>query len=246
MEFNQCALDAVTNPSDRPSLNAGVLDFTPHLYRRRAAAHMAWGRGAAAGIDDLCARLSSNDATLTSLTLLSGHRFGPPEVSQLAAALRMNTTLTELCAARPLAPSSAAELAAALAVNATLRRLCVGDAAFGDDGCAALAPGLGRLQSLELERKGITPVGAAALAAALANGALRELSVARNAALGDDGAAVLLAATAGRGLVALDAGGCGLTPGAGAALGPLLAQAATLVTLTLPSNALGPEGASHR
>jgi Ran GTPase-activating protein (RanGAP) involved in mRNA processing and transport len=206
---------------------------------------MAWGRGAPAGVDDLCARLQRNDATLTSLTLLAGRRFGPPEVSSLAAALRDNTTLTELCAVRPLAPDGAAELAAALQRNATLRRLCVGDAAFGDDGVAALAPGTRRLQRLELERKGLTPIGAAALAAAMSDGELEELSVARNDALGDDGTAALLAAGAGRGLQSLDAGGCGLTPRAGAALAPLLATAAQLRALVLSDNALGPEGASR-
>jgi hypothetical protein len=204
---------------------------------------MAWGRGAPAGVDDLCARLQRNDATLTSLTLLAGRRFGPPEVSSLAAALRDNTTLTELCAVRPLAPDGAAELAAALQRNATLRRLCVGDAAFGDDGVAALAPGTRRLQRLELERKGLTPIGAAALAAAMSDGELEELSVARNDALGDDGTAALLAAGAGRGLQTLDAGGCGLTARAGAALAPLLAVAVQLRALVLSGNALGPEGA---
>jgi hypothetical protein len=101
---------------------------------------MAWGArgGAAAGVDDLCARLSANEAALTSLTLFRGRRFGPAEVEQLAGALAANTTLTELYASsHAMAPASAALLAAALASNTTLRSLCVGDAAFGACSCQA-------------------------------------------------------------------------------------------------------------
>ncbi len=95
---------------------------------------MAWGArsGAAAGVDDLCARLSANDGALTSLTLFRGRRFGAPEVAQLAAALRRNTALTQLYASsHAMTPASAALLADALRHNATLADLCVGDAAFG-------------------------------------------------------------------------------------------------------------------
>ena len=96
---------------------------------------MAWGRSSAAqGVDDLCARLRANDASLTSLTLFRGRRFGPPEVAQLAEALEVNTVLTELYASsHAMAPSAAAVLAAALARNerSSLASLCVGDASFG-------------------------------------------------------------------------------------------------------------------
>ena len=94
---------------------------------------MAWGaRGGGGGVDDLVARLSANDATLRSLTLFRGRRFGGAEVAALAAALRGNSTLTELYASsHAMAPPAAAALADALRDHASLTSLCVGDADFG-------------------------------------------------------------------------------------------------------------------
>ena len=94
---------------------------------------MAWGAaGGSVGVDDICARLSCDDPSLRSLTLLRARRFGEREVEQLAAALARNRTLTELYASgHALSPASAASLAKALRGHATLTRLCVGDGAFG-------------------------------------------------------------------------------------------------------------------
>lgn len=79
------------------------------------------------------------------------------EVAALCGALSCNSTLTELYASNhAMAPAAAALVGDMLGANVTLRALCVGDAAFGDDGLAALAPGLARNTALthhDLENK---------------------------------------------------------------------------------------------
>jgi hypothetical protein len=141
---------------------------------------MAWGANKR-GVEDLAARLASNDASLTSLTLLPGRRLGHPEVVQLADALRSNTALTQLSSCHPLAPPSAAVLAAAIASHGRLTCLSVGDSSFGDAGFQALAPALRLLTVLDLEHKGLSHVAAAALATVLGDSPpLLDLNLSRN------------------------------------------------------------------
>lgn len=147
---------------------------------------MAWG-AAKKGLEDINARLEANDTSLTSLHVLRFRRVAeqarrgaarrharsrpsppanahsrrpaprPQDIAGLCAALRRNSTLTELsltCHALP--PPAAAALGAALAANRALRAASLGDSTFGDAGLVALAPGLAAntsLARLDLEHK---------------------------------------------------------------------------------------------
>ena len=198
------------------------------------------------------------------------------DVDGLCAALAANTVLTELsCSCHPLSAAAAARFGDALAANATLRSISVGDSSFGDAGLAAMAAGLAAnsgLTSLDLEQKGLGAAGARALRACLeAHPALERVTLARNAALGADGAAELcgvewralrrldlsdcaLDAAAAAALAAAPslgrleelalAGNGGLGAAAGAPLAALLARADALRSLDLRGARLGAEGAA--
>lgn len=79
------------------------------------------------------------------------------EAVSLCTALRGNSQLTELYASNhEMNAQTAAVVSDLLAATSTLKMLCLGDAAFGDAGLAALAPGLQANQSLtrlDLESK---------------------------------------------------------------------------------------------
>lgn len=79
------------------------------------------------------------------------------EAVSLCTALRGNSQLTELYASNhEMSAQTAAVVSDLLASTSTLKMLCLGDAAFGDAGLAALAPGLQANQSLtrlDLENK---------------------------------------------------------------------------------------------
>lgn len=119
-------------------------------------------------------------------------------------------------------------------------------------GLAALARGIAAstsLRTLNLERKGISAAGCAALAAALAGSggsALAELLIGQNG-LGPEGLAALLSGSSLAGLQQLDLSACGLEGAAG--LEPLAAalqegRLPALTSLRLDGNALGASGAA--
>ena len=157
---------------------------------------MAWGARSNLGIDDLVARVASDEVGLSALALLPSRRFGPAEAAALAGALRANSRLAELhLGGREMSAESASLLAEALiersgsrnsnssssngtgggakvaAAAASLRALSVGDVSFGCAGAAALAPLLSRAGALcgelDLELRGIGAAGARALAEAV-------------------------------------------------------------------------------
>lgn len=71
------------------------------------------------------------------------------EAVSLCAALKGNIHLTELYASNhEMSAQTAAVVSDLLATTSTLKMLCLGDAAFGDAGLVALAPGLQANQSL--------------------------------------------------------------------------------------------------
>lgn len=122
-----------------------------------AISAMAWGRGAATGLDDLCVRLRANDPKLQSLTLLKHRKVDDGEIRKLCDSLQHNTCLTELYASNhAITPAAAALVAGLLGSNTTLAFLCIGNSGFGDDGVTALSPGLSSsksLRTLDLESK---------------------------------------------------------------------------------------------
>lgn len=145
---------------------------------------MAWGARSNFGIDDLVARVASDEPDLTALALLPSRRFGTIEAASLAGALRGNTSIAELhLGGRAMSAESASLLAEALiertrekaacsaAAASALRELSVGDASFGCVGAAALAPLLSHAGALcgelDLEYRGIGVEGARALAGAV-------------------------------------------------------------------------------
>lgn len=119
-------------------------------------------------------------------------------------------------------------------------------------GLAALAPGIAAsaaLRTLNLERRGISAAGCAALAAALAGSggsALVELILGQNS-LGADGLAALLSGSGLARLQLLDLSACGLESGSG--VDPLAAalrdgRLSALTSLRLDGNELGAGGAA--
>jgi len=151
---------------------------------------MAWGARSNLGIDDLVARVASDESNLTALALLPSRRFGAAESAALAGALRANTRIAELhLGGRAMSAESASLLAEALIERssrevaptattgassssaASLRALSVGDASFGCAGAAALAPLLSHAGALcgelDLEFRGIGLEGARALSEAV-------------------------------------------------------------------------------
>jgi len=155
---------------------------------------MAWGAPAPPGAtpgSDLIENLGRGDA---SMFLLPARTLESDAAVALFGALAGNRTLTELHSCHALSDPALQALSAALASNSTLQKLCIGDAAFGDEGATALSEGLVQnvgLTALDASHKGLTALGAAALAGALgSHGALKELRLARNA-IGDGGVAWL-------------------------------------------------------
>mmetsp|Transcript_20381 Transcript_20381/g.44561 ORF Transcript_20381/g.44561 Transcript_20381/m.44561 type:complete len:468 (-) Transcript_20381:206-1609(-) len=210
---------------------------------------MAWGKGPAAGVDDLCKRLESNDAKLTSLTILKHRKFDAAEAGKLCKSLAANTVLTELYASsHALSPDSVKEFASLLSSNSTLRSLCIGDSNLGDAGLTQLSQGLGvtcSLQTLDLEHKGITGKGMPPLSDALQhNTALSSLSLSRNP-LGNDGISALAASgSSWLSLKTLDLSSCEAGPQGVASLASSTGPCC-LVSLNLRGNSLGPEAGPH-
>jgi Leucine-rich repeat (LRR) protein len=124
---------------------------------------MAWGdKGNQEALDDWVKRLTSNDASFTSLHVLPARRLTPEQFATLFAALGDNKTLTELyCARHSQSDESLLALAEALRRNTTLERLAVGGPHLAEEapaGCAALCAAAGvnnTLQELDLDNKGL-------------------------------------------------------------------------------------------
>jgi hypothetical protein len=137
-------------------------------------------------------RLHAQDATLASFSLPIGWvgAIGETGVASLAAALRVNRTLTTLCL-NWIGDSGAAALAGALGVNRTLTSLSLAYGSFGAVGAVALAGALHvntTLTSLSLGWDEIGDKGAESLTAALCvNSTLTRLLLA-GCGIGDSGA----------------------------------------------------------
>ncbi|KAF9275188.1 hypothetical protein BGZ68_010965 [Mortierella alpina] len=150
---------------------------------------MAWGGGNANNIDSWVKRLQENDASFTSLHILSFRRITSAELGRVFEAITHNSTLKEFYASgHALDQDAAHKLALALEHNRTLERLNVGHDGLGSDEAVfkILAEGLSKSQAplrLDLENKGLGSheTSVSALAAALEkNQALQELNLARN------------------------------------------------------------------
>lgn len=152
---------------------------------------MAWGKRA--GVDDLLARLRQ-PATSKSLYVLSTRQLTDADAQKLAAEIAGNAQLEELyLSGHRLGIPALSAFADALASNAALKHICVGGEGFGDEGVRVLSEGLARngrsaLQVWDLELKGVTKVGAAALAELLRRKetSLTTVTLARND-VGDEG-----------------------------------------------------------
>lgn len=161
---------------------------------------MAWGKRA--GVDDLLARLQQ-PATSKSLYVLSTRSLTDADAQKLAGAIAGNAQLEELyLSGHKLGAPALDAFADCLAQNAALKHICVGHDSFGDDGVRALCGGLASnprsaLQVWDLEYKGVTSAGAAALGDLLARSStpLSTLTLSRNK-IGDDGVKSLAAGLA--------------------------------------------------
>lgn len=95
---------------------------------------MVWGQPQ--GIDDIVARLSRNDPSISSLYLMRNRRFNEGDILKLADALGRNTNLLELdLSSHCISPSMAAMLARGLQTNASIKKISIGDSTFGDEVC---------------------------------------------------------------------------------------------------------------
>lgn len=99
----------------------------------KVASIMAWGRGAASGIDDLVKRLVDNDEKLQSLTILRFRRLTDEDVEALAKALHTNSILQELnCSSHSVTAAASAALGSMLQHNRGLKRVSIGNSSWGD------------------------------------------------------------------------------------------------------------------
>ena len=156
---------------------------------------MAWG-SANAGIDDIVDRVRQNDATLTSLYLMRRRKLDDASCGVLAEALAGNTTILELhLSSHPVSASQARSLASSLAKNGCVRHVSIGDSTLGDEALLALCDGFRMsrsLESLDLEKKGLTSASCGSLAAAvLSSAAIRRVMLSDND-IGDRGIADFL------------------------------------------------------
>ena len=145
---------------------------------------MAWG-SANAGIDDIVDRVRRNDATLTSLYLMRTRNLDDAACGVLAEALAANTTISELhLSSHPVSASQARSLASGLAKNACVRHVSIGNSTLGDEALLALCDGFRMcrsLESLDLEKKGLTSASCGSLAAAvLSSAAIRRVMLSDN------------------------------------------------------------------
>ncbi|KAG0049913.1 Leucine-rich repeat-containing protein 34 [Gryganskiella cystojenkinii] len=160
---------------------------------------MAWGGGNANSVDAWVKRLTENDASFTSLHILSFRRVTSAELGRVFEALEQNSTLKELYASgHSLDEEATQKLSQSLIRNTTLERLNIGSDLIGTrfGVMRVLMEGLAQnkgLVKLDLENKGLgglqeegasSDAGIASvssLARALEkNETLRELNLARN------------------------------------------------------------------
>lgn len=118
----------------------GIVSFSLPAH----ISNMAWGKGPAAGIDDLIKRLSDCDPKLQALTILRCRRLNDADVESLARAVRSNSILEELTLSSHSISAAASEaLGAALQHNRGLKRISIGNSSWGDQvGAAAVCTGL--------------------------------------------------------------------------------------------------------
>ena len=145
----------------------------------------AWGSAANAGIDDIVDRVRRNDATLTSLYLMRTRRLDDASCGLLAEALAANTTIRELhLSSHPVSTTQARSLASGLARNGSVRHVSIGNSTLGDRALLALCDGFRSsrsLESLDLEKKGLTSASCGSLAAAvLGSAAIRRVMLSDN------------------------------------------------------------------
>jgi hypothetical protein len=160
--------------------------------------NMPWGTKK--NVDDLVARIASNDPLLTSLCVLTSTRtVDSSSCIQISEALRSNTVLKELLlSGHKVGAQGAAAMSEALSGptgNHTLCMLRIGSQQFSDDGVNALASHLGQwnfVNDLDLELKNLGPQGVTNLGTSLAaNTSIHSLTLARNP-LADEGILALL------------------------------------------------------
>eukprot|EP00890_Picochlorum_soloecismus_P001660 jgi/Picsp_1/2495/NSC_00726-R1_protein len=149
---------------------------------------MVWGQPQ--GIDDIVARLSRNDLSMSSLYLMRNRRFNEGDIAKLADVLGRNTNLVELdLSSHPISSSMAANLASGLQTNTSLQRISIGDSTFGDEACIELCNGLAgnvSIHILDMEKKGITGKSCAYLGDALKkNSSIRHIILSGNELGGD-------------------------------------------------------------
>ena len=114
----------------------------------------AWDANSSArSCDSLINRVTKNDPTLTTMTVLPLKTFGDSEAIKLSDALRRNTHLTSLqCSGKQIGSGGLVELGGALSDNETILHLAIGHATMGVSGLLALCEGgLGESVSLEGE-----------------------------------------------------------------------------------------------
>ena len=126
-----------------------------------------------------------NDATLTSLYLMRTRNLDDAACGMLAEALAANTTILELhLSSHPVSASQARSLASGLAKNGCVRHVSIGNSTLGDEALLALCDGFRTcrsLESLDLEKKGITSASCGSLAAAvLSSAAIRRVMLSDN------------------------------------------------------------------
>ncbi|KAF9916446.1 Leucine-rich repeat-containing protein 34 [Lobosporangium transversale] len=151
---------------------------------------MAWGGGNTNSVESWVKRLRDNDATFTSLHILSFRRVTSSELGQIFEALTHNAILKEFYASGHSFDETAAKiLATALEHNTTLERLNIGSDHLGNNEAVVklLSEGLSKnkgLLRLDLENKGFGghhETSVQYLAQALEkNITLQELILARN------------------------------------------------------------------
>lgn len=104
------------------------------LFGESPELEMVWGQPQ--GIDDIVARISRNDPSMSSIYLMRNRRFDEGDVEKLADALGRNTNLLELdLSSHRISSSMAARLARSLQTNESIQRISIGDSSFGDQVC---------------------------------------------------------------------------------------------------------------
>ena len=191
------------------------------------------------------ARVFGSHLTLQTLTLTL--RISEAHVVALAEALKLNTSLTQLClSGNSIRDQGAAGLAEALKQNTILTQLDLTDNSISDQGAAGLAEALKQntsLTQLDLADNSISDQGATSLAEALKqNTSLTQLDLGGNS-ISDQGATSLAEALKqNTSLTQLDLGGNSIIDQGADGLAEALKQNTSLTQLDLGDNSIIDQG----